>query len=156
MSELNITYYLYDPWIQADLIEIERLLPVEILNTLKEVIIYINISYRYPGHTENILGACCHQSSAWLTEVTQNIAISYHVLESQLEREPRGEGKSYWDLRCSKLSFLGQGSGDQSVYHLVKIFPFFPYSQACFSMNFAMDCTGDCRTEWTPSSPKHL
>ena len=55
---------------QADLAEIERLLPAEIIEILKEVIIYINISYRYPGHNVNILGACCHQSKEWLTEVT--------------------------------------------------------------------------------------
>ena len=59
--------------LQADLAEIERLLPGQITNTMKEVIIYINISYRYPSHHLNILGACCHQSSDWLTEVHSSL-----------------------------------------------------------------------------------
>ena len=56
--------------LQADLLEIRRLLPSEIIEIMKEVIIFINISYRYPGHSNNILGACFHPSSAWLTEVS--------------------------------------------------------------------------------------
>ena len=44
--------------LQADLLEIRRLLPSQIVKIMKEVIIFINISYRYPGHSNNILGAC--------------------------------------------------------------------------------------------------
>ena len=63
----------------ADLEEIERLLPGQILHTMKEVIIYINISYRYPAHQLNTLGACCHQSSQWLTEVHGSIQSSKKI-----------------------------------------------------------------------------
>ena len=57
----------------ADLREIQRLMPDNILEILRDVVIYINISYRYPGQEKNILGACCHQSSNWLEEVNLNI-----------------------------------------------------------------------------------
>ena len=52
-----------------DLREIARLLPDHVLEIMKDIVIYINISYRYPGQEENILGACCHNSSKWLEEV---------------------------------------------------------------------------------------
>ena len=55
--------------LQEDLEEIERLLPGQIIKIMKEVNIYINISYRYPGDRFNSLGACCHQSSDWLCQV---------------------------------------------------------------------------------------
>ena len=54
---------------ESDLMEIQRLLPPHIVEIMRDVVIYINISYRYPGHPENILGACCHNSSEWLLEV---------------------------------------------------------------------------------------
>ena len=55
--------------LQQDLEEIKRLLPAAMIRTMREVMIFINISYRYRGHNNNILGACFHQSAAWLTEV---------------------------------------------------------------------------------------
>ena len=55
--------------LQKDLEEISRIFPEEIIDILEDVVIYINISYRFPGHNENILGACCHQSAQWLIEV---------------------------------------------------------------------------------------
>ena len=55
--------------LQEDLAEIERLLPGQIVKIMKEVNIYINISYRYPADRLNMLGACCHQSSDWLCQV---------------------------------------------------------------------------------------
>ena len=57
------------PLLQEDLMEIERLLPDVIVKTMKEVMIFINISYRYREQDTNILGACFHRSAAWLTEV---------------------------------------------------------------------------------------
>ena len=59
--------------LETDLAEIETLLPAHILQTMKEVIIYINISYRYPAHHLNTLGACCHQSADWLTQVYRKL-----------------------------------------------------------------------------------
>ena len=59
--------------LEADLAQIETLLPAHILKTMKEVVIYINISYRYPAHHLNILGACCHQSADWLTQVHRKL-----------------------------------------------------------------------------------
>ena len=52
-----------------DLREIARLMPAPVLGIMRDIVIYINISFRYPGHKENILGACCHNSSKWLEEV---------------------------------------------------------------------------------------
>ena len=52
-----------------DLREIARLMPDHILSIMRDIVIYINISFRYPGHKDNILGACCHNSSKWLEEV---------------------------------------------------------------------------------------
>lgn len=59
--------------LQADLAEIETLLPGQIIQTMKEVVIYINISYRYPAESLNILGACCHQSADWLIQVLSEL-----------------------------------------------------------------------------------
>jgi len=50
-------------------------LPAEITDILVDVVIYINISYRFPGQKENILGACCHQSAQWLLEVSMLWAL---------------------------------------------------------------------------------
>ena len=61
--------------LEADLAEIETLLPGQIIKTMKEVVIYINISYRYPAHHLNILGACCHQSADWLIQVLRQLKI---------------------------------------------------------------------------------
>ena len=61
---------------ESDLAEIQRLLPPNIVEIMRDVVVYINISYRYPGHLEDILGACCHNSSEWLLEVRKFVLTS--------------------------------------------------------------------------------
>ena len=58
-----------------DLKEIARLMPAPVLGIMRDTVIYINISFRYPGHKENILGACCHNSSKWLEEVEDHCKL---------------------------------------------------------------------------------
>ena len=52
----------------ADLQEVVALLPPDILTCMQTTTLYINKTFRYPDHDNNILGACCHQSSKWLEE----------------------------------------------------------------------------------------
>ena len=59
------------PLLDADLAEVARLLPPAVTTVMREATVYINISYRHPGHGHNSLGACCHMSAHWLAEVAR-------------------------------------------------------------------------------------
>ena len=103
---------------ESDLAEIDRLLPPNIVEIMRGVVIYINISYRYPGHLENTLGACCHNSSEWLLEVrklflTINIKV---MMKYPLEWKSSRKGGSCGDLQYSVLLVL---ASDPSIYKLM-------------------------------------
>jgi len=54
--------------LRGDLQEVATLVPPDILSCMKTTSIYINKTFRYPDHEQNILGACVHQSAGWLEE----------------------------------------------------------------------------------------
>ena len=92
----------------SDLAEIQRLLPPNIVEIMRGVVIYINISYRYPGHLENTLGACCHNSSEWLLEVRKlflTIDIKV-IMKYPVEWKSSRKGGPCGDLQYSVLLVL--------------------------------------------------
>ena len=62
-----------------DLKEISSLLPADILSCIRTTRIYINKTFRYPDQSENILGACLHQSAEWLKENGNLVEKEGHV-----------------------------------------------------------------------------